>query len=66
MLPPDNQLLDVSQVASLLELEEADVRWLIDTKQLPARVIHNKTFITREDVRRLLETYIAVARRRSN
>lgn len=66
MMQSHNQLLDVPEVATLLELEEADVQWLINTKQLSARNINNTTRITMNDVRRLVNAYVFVARRRTH
>jgi hypothetical protein len=60
------EVLDRRQVAALLSLTEEDVTWLVDTGQLPARNIGNKMLITINDVQRLVEAYLAVARRRTD
>ena len=59
-------ILDILQAAKLLAVEGEDIEWLINSGQLPARNINNKTLITMNDIQRLVDAYAAVARRRTH
>ena len=59
-------ILGILQAAKLLALEDEDIVWLINSGQLPARNINNKTLIAIDDIQRLIDAYAAVARRRTH
>jgi hypothetical protein len=63
-LTQERRLLKRQQVGTLLQLEDDDVQWLIDTRQIVELRIRGKERFDSKDVSQLIESYKITASRR--
>ena len=57
--------VSVDEAAFLLQLNPAEIRWLVDTGQLPARERDRQLLVTLKDLDRLIRSYKSVSTRRT-
>lgn len=61
----ERHLLQREQVASVLQIPEADLQWLIDTRQLTELLIHGHQRFDSRDIDLLIDAYRSTAQRRA-
>jgi hypothetical protein len=61
--PLERRLLQRAEVAALLQIPDADLQWLLDTKQLLELRIRGHQRFDSRDVHQLIETYKNTQRR---
>jgi hypothetical protein len=61
----ERHLLQREQVVSLLQIPDADVQWLVDTRQLTELLIHGHQRFDSRDIDLLIDAYRSTAQRRA-